>query len=300
MKQKKIVCLVRGGLGNQCFMYAAARSLADETDSRLELDLGEFAADVVYKRAYELVSLNVRVDQLVAGAAPLVQLFRSVRYRLLSKSVEHVGNYWCEKRPFKFQTFPAHNGNTVCLDGYWQSERYFSAHAKQIAADLIFKDSQRFENDRMAQVIRNTKTPVFLHIRSYREVPGKSDGSASLPLSYYENALSVMRGLVGFNFKVFVFSDDPTWARSRLQSALKGDVEYVEPLQNRECNNAHRDFYLMRLCQHGIVANSSFSWWAGWLGEQDWLAKGATAIRLRMAKRCMNDDYWPDRWLAVP
>ena len=129
MKQKKIVCFVRGGLGNQCFLYAAARSLADATASRLELDLGKFAADIVYNRAYELDALNVRVDHVVAVTATLVQLFRSVRYRLLSKSVEHVGNYWCEKRPCKFQTFPAHRGNTVCLDGYWQSELYFSAHA---------------------------------------------------------------------------------------------------------------------------------------------------------------------------
>ena len=60
-----------------------------------------------------------------------------------------------------------------------------------------------------------------------------------------------------------------------------------------------RDFMLMRLCRHGVVADSSFSWWAGWLGEQDRLARGESALRLHVDRRVMNDDYWPDRWVAV-
>lgn len=50
------------------------------------------------------------------------------------------------------------------------------------------------------------------------------------------------------------------------------------------------------LMRHGVVANSSFSWWAGWLGEME---SPANCIRIRLDIRCMNDDYWPERWIAV-
>ena len=29
-----------------------------------------------------------------------------------------------------------------------------------------------------------------------------------------------------------------------------------------------RDFYLMQQCRHFIIANSSFGWWAAWLGQR--------------------------------
>jgi hypothetical protein len=295
----KVNAYIQGGIGNQCFIYAAARSLADRVGADLKIDLSYLTHDLVYKRRFELDSFNVRLNQMGPVVKKAVQKFRKIRYYAMSRTSASICNYYCEKRPFKFQVLPDYWNDELTLEGYWQSERYFSDHAKQIVKDLTFKDTSWLEGDPVAQAIQNSQNSTFLHVRSYKEVPGCADGHAALPVEYYLKALKAIENRINEEVKVFVFSDDLDWAREKLLPYIGANAVFVDPIRESNVNNTHRDFQLMRLCLHGIVANSSFSWWAGWLGEQDWLAKGEKPVRLRVNQRCMNDDYWPDRWVTI-
>jgi len=57
-----------------------------------------------------------------------------------------------------------------------------------------------------------------------------------------------------------VFSDDPGWAEAHL--AFQLPTTYM-----RTGSRAVLDLHLMQLCNHQVIANSSFSWWAAWLNE---------------------------------
>ena len=195
--------------------------------------------------------------------------------------------------------FEGGGGEKIILDGYWQSERYFIENMRRIVRDLMIKERKLYDCDPLAGRIRSEEHSVFLHIRSYREVPGRGDGSAALPVSYFQNALAFIRGHLNRKVAVFVFSDDVDWALSQLHFPPELNPVFVNHTGDDSEGNTLRDFHLMRLCKHGIVANSSFSWWAGWLGEQDALLRGERPIRVRVNMRCMNDDYWPYRWVEV-
>ena len=74
----------------------------------------------------------------------------------------------------------------------------------------------------------------------------------------------------------YVFTDDQGWAREYF--AGRADVEVVGPEWNGPAF-LHR-FHLMRRCRHHIIANSTWGWWAAWLGARE----GARVIL-------------PDQWL---
>lgn len=162
----------------------------------------------------------------------------------------------------------------------------------------------------MVQQIRAAENSVFLHVRSYKEVPGKVDGQrARQMIDYYQKAITYILKHIE-NPAFFIFSDDITFARELVSPLFLAQgspaCTYIEPLcsksitSNSKLPSAQiRDFTLMRMCKHGIVADSSFSWWAGWLGEQERLLKGENPIRLRVCRRVMNDDFWPARWVAI-
>ena len=59
---------------------------------------------------------------------------------------------------------------------------------------------------------------------------------------------------------LFVFSDDILWAQDHLDTAGL-PAEYITP------GSAAHDLALMQLCRHFILSNSTYSWWAQYLGD---------------------------------
>jgi hypothetical protein len=56
-----------------------------------------------------------------------------------------------------------------------------------------------------------------------------------------------------------VFSDEIEWVKQNLP--LPGPVTY----RDAPGLGDYEDFYLLSQCQHQVIANSTFSWWAAWL-----------------------------------
>jgi hypothetical protein len=79
-------------------------------------------------------------------------------------------------------------------------------------------------------------------------------------LKYYENAIEVIKSKAVSPY-FFVFTDDMVWAKANLL------VENIYFVEGNEKNKSHIDMYLMSICKHNIVANSTFSWWGAWLNK---------------------------------
>ena len=295
---KRVVAYLQGGLGNQCFIYAAARAAALRTGAELVLDGSYFLDDKIYRRQFALDAFSLRTPRLRVSALKAIRLFRRFRYVLLRDRVSRFGNYACDKRPFKFRPLPEYWNGALTLDGYFQSEKYFYDQREQILKDFTLKDDSWIDSDWLAQEISKTEHSIFLHVRSYKEVPGKENGECALQLiDYYRNAIDYVNTHISSG-RLFVFSDDIEWARRHVLSNAK-QISRLPITFNDAASSQLRDFTLMRMCRHGIVADSSFSWWAGWLGEQERLTGGVSAIRVHVADDCMNVDYWPVRWMAI-
>ena len=293
-----IAAYLRGGLGNQCFIYSIGRSLADANQGTLSLDSSYFYVDKVYKRKFMLDPFKVRVD--AEDNTSIISLIRArqVRYKLMSKHHLRWPGLFCENRPCRFQPEIKSSTGRLTLDGYWQSERYFEDNADAIHADLQLKDPAIFQQDETFSLIKGCENSVFLHARSYTDIPGKTDYSEALPVSYYSNALAFLSAKLE-DYTLFIFSDDPEWACKRIPVPAGKQAHYIMSSRQGNDYDTYRDFYFMQQCRHGIAANSSFSWWANWLGEKKQIKEGNQSIRIRVDKPFLNDDYWPSRWQGI-
>ena len=114
----------------------------------------------------------------------------------------------------------------------------------------------------------------------------------TVSLAYYAKAVARLRARVR-GAKLFVFSDDPTWARKHLPFASQSLFIDVNPPDLPE-----QDLRLMAACRHFVLANSSFSWWGAWLGEK---SDSLVYAPKRWFKTLKLDarDLLPERWQRV-
>ena len=85
------------------------------------------------------------------------------------------------------------------------------------------------------------------------------------------------------DLKYFIFTDDANWALENMQYP---NAEIV--LTKNQGEKAWQDMFLMSSCDHQIIANSSFSWWAAWLNKNE--NKIVIAPEKWFADEYLNDD----------
>lgn len=259
-----------GGLGNQMFQYACARALALDLNLTLKFNTHHFDSYNAHN-GYELEQVfglnldiaNIKELRSFLGWGHHIPTIQ----RILSKPKFS----WLAGQRFlnepHFEYWPnlrerARQGGY--LHGYWQSERYFTDYAAHIRADFSFKEELQGYNLHIAQSIRQ-RTAISLHIRrgDYVGNPKTLALHGTCPPEYYHAAIENLLKKYP-DARLFAFSDDPRWVSQVLQPRYPG-LTIVE--HNRGVKS-YNDMRLMSMCNHHVIANSSFSWWGAWLNPR--------------------------------
>lgn len=265
----KLIVRIFGGIGNQIFIYAAARRLSLKNNTKLVLDdVSGFVFDDQYMRYYQLDKFNI--NSRTATLAERFEPFSRVR-RYLYRS-------WNQRLPYEQRRYLVQEGvdfdsrllafnprGTVYLEGYWQSEGYFKDIETVIREDLRIQPPNDSVNQQYAAQIRAMNS-VAVHVRFF-DAPDSVSASSivnNAPSDYYSRAIQVMEERLGGNVHYYLFSDQPQSARARIP--LPDDrVTLVH--HNHGDAMAYADLWLMSQCKHFIIANSTFSWWGAWLAS---------------------------------
>lgn len=252
-----IVVQLCGGLGNQMFQYALGRHLSLATGSRLRFDLALLADDP--QRSFALGGFCIA--GAVATADEIAELPLAPRHGWVARVMRRFSrDISVREKAFPFDPQILAATPPTYLRGYWQSEKYFAQIAPQIRQDFRLTSPMVESRGRIAGEIEATQA-ISVHVRRGDYVSNATANAyhGTCSPEWYERAMSHLASVVE-NPVFFVFSDDPDWARRNLRA--KGRMKFVAPQSDIK---DHEDMHLMAMCQHHIIANSSFSWWGAWL-----------------------------------
>ena len=294
-----IIANICGGLGNQMFQFANAYALAKNLNRKLALCTDMIGTFDSSHNGFELERVfNISVPVLDKFQRDDVfGLFSSVTARkLISRSPFRFlqpKNFLYESVFVKIPEQQLKFVKNLYLEGYWQSEVFFSSRASDIRSlyqfDIVCDES----NSQTLQQITATNS-LAIHVRRGDYI--SNDAAANLhgipSVDYYYRAIDYVSRCKG-PVEIFAFSDDPGWVRD----TFAGSYPTIKIVDHNTGNKSHIDMYLMSQCKHIVTANSTFSWWAAWLNQHP--ERLIVAPKNWFASKSEPDNLIPKTWIRL-
>lgn len=234
MQDTKNICIhLRGGLGNRMFLLASGYAIAKQQNKRV---------CVIQDFEDKHNSINYDYNNTI---------FRNFNFDFTLKSDESFKELHVDC--FRKVDIPNKNLNLHII-GYLQCYKYFHDIKNEIY-DLF-----RIENSRKTMLLNKYKNidldnKYFIHIRRTDYV------NSTIHYVRLDEYLKNCFDLLASDAQFLIFSDDIEYCKN--YEVLKGkNVTFIEN------ENAINSLYLMTFCKlGGIMCNSAFSWWGGYLNE---------------------------------
>lgn len=220
-----------GGLGNYMFQISAAYSIAKRDGKELICDYSDHM--VPHKPFSEYIN----------------NIFRKIKFSNGIENYTHIG-----ESGFNYNEIPKIEGN-FRLNGYFQSEKYFKEIRNEILElfDLP-EDIKEKINNKYKDILKQDTCSLHIRRGNYLHLPNHHPIQT---LDYYNEAINI----IGLDKTFVFFSDDINWCKENL-NFIPNKFFISE-------NEDYEDMYLMSLCNHNIIANSTFSWWGAWLNKNE-------------------------------
>ena len=263
-------CKLMGGLGNQLFQIFATISLALSTKKLYVFPYSDVLTTGIVRRTYWYSLLdnlwnnttwnNPEVDNPRIFSLPQIE----------EKGFEHdelvVVRVNLEKNP-------------ACLHGYFQSYKYFEKHYEtiiqliglRVKQDVIREKTKVFQGvskkEKEEAFGEEGVTTVSLHFR-LGDYVSKQSHHPIMSIKYYMSALrNIIDKLGSDTFRVIYFGEttDETTIKICIQ-ILEKIYPYIEFVK-ADLEEDWEQLLMMSLCDHNIIANSSFSWWGAYFNS---------------------------------
>tara|TARA_B100000686_G_C16767498_1_gene962813 strand:- start:321 stop:1232 length:912 start_codon:yes stop_codon:yes gene_type:complete len=300
---KKIIVKIAAGLGNQMFMYAHAYALSKELNYKLYIDdsSGYFQKkNRTFNRKYRLTFFKLS-SSIIEKKYKFDNYFTHNIKKFLKffDIFKKKKSFFLEHEDKKKITFFKKNSNflsdKIYIEGYFQSEKYFSKFKNDLYREFTVKDDLIDSNNKYIDMLKNSNS-VSIHIRRGRFFePKEFSNRGSMPVKeinlkdvfdYIYKSISFFEKNT-INPKFFVWSNDFTDL-----DKFFNNKKFVF-IRN---NNTAMDFHLFKFAKHFIVGPSSFHWWAAWLNPN----KEKICVRPpNFIKPANNIDFWPENWKEI-
>ena len=303
---KEVIVRLANGLGNQLFIYAAAYVFAKKNNIKLFVD----NESGFYKRyKYELHNFNI-TSPLADKNQKFVGIIGRSKRKILKNldKIKKEKKFLVEKTEKNKLTFYNEEqfnkifGETIYIEGYFQSDKYFKSYKSDILREFKFKEEIKKQKSSFIEILQETNS-VSIHIRQDKFL--KSEGHKDLiKLNKESLKFSIKNALDGVKFfdknldnpKYFIWSNNFNELRGYFP-----ENKFTFVNENLQKDAAY-DLYLMSLSKNFILSPSTMHYWGAFLSPYErkiCLAPSNTLNRSGYYGFSNNKDIRADWWKEI-
>ena len=314
---KNLIVKISNGFGNQMFLYAAAYAFSkklgynllidDETGIIYDFKKWRKRRRFNWKPNYELSIFNLQ-SEIASKKFKFLTTIAQIKRKYLKffDTFLFKKKFLFEKLNKNKKTFFSDHysqqkyNNTIFLEGYFESEKYFKEYRNDLLNEFSLKTNPDLDNNIYKNMIDSSNV-VSIAFRTRRFTETDRDHfnkDTQLKTSNFERSTAqyIYRAIEFFKSKIdnpkfLIWSDDFDYLDKYFDPNL---FTYVK---NDRDNKILLDFFLMRQCKYFIVGPTSFHWWAAWLCNHD--NKIIVCPKNKDLNVSCNGDFWPVSWIKI-
>lgn len=236
---------VMGGLGNQLFQIITGLNYAIEHNTAIEFPYKEVVSENPYRIGYWSTFLK--------SISYLTRTIDIYRYR------RHFVN------DFHYVNIPTFE-EEVCLQGYFQSYKYFEKHFSTICKMIKLQEQKKQVKIENKELFDTTKETISLHFRLGDYVK-QQENHPVLSLTYYRAALATFDKMQSYRVLYFCEAADNDTVQESIK-ILQTEYPNMEFIKVPDAIEDYKQMLIMANCNYNIIANSSFSWWGAYFNTE--------------------------------
>jgi len=274
--------ILQGGLGNQLFIYFAAKFIENEYGKKVFFISG--SPDRLNEVGIKSTNSKCVLPKYLFAILNVI-LSKSTLFKVTSKFV-----YFC--KDIGYENLDERISRLKFLSGYFQTNYYIENC--ELSLSVVNDIDQYLEANSVLKYNYIYSNSIALHVRRGDYLLEKNSYFGLLSFHYYLNSLKRMSYLGKFD-KVYLFSESKI--DSELIDHLKLNFINLEIIDTSNQNlNDICTLTLLSRFSGQIISNSTFSWWGAYLGEKN---KIVTAPSIWFRKRLDPQRIYPDSWETV-
>lgn len=290
IKSNSAIMRFSGGLGNQMFQYAFLKCWESRKRGDIFADVSSYeqygSMPYCLQDVFEKIELqHVQLENVKQFLEKVIATKDDSQFLIYTeKNVS--------ESKFREADLNVLNVEGGMFRGNFQSYRYAELIKNQLFQEFTFPKISDLRLKDFSDKIKN-KMSVAVHIRRGDYLVGRNvEYYANICTDeYYRKAIQLMQNRVD-NPIFYFFSNDIEWVKRNydMEEAVYVSEEYFDYYED------WYDMYLMSICKHNIIANSTFSWWGAWLNQNpDKIVIAPT----RWINGCEYKDIYPQNWICM-